>query len=60
MGVVVVDGGVLASGDALHSDVGDYAIAVGGARKVSLGKIGGVAYFEFHIQCFSAFQLFVP
>lgn len=60
VGIVVVDGGVLACGDALDAAVGGDAVAVGGAAEVALVELGGVSYLEFDVDALAAVEAFAP
>ena len=60
MGVVVVDGGVLAGGDALDTLVGKNGHALLCTDEVPLCEVGGVAYLELHIDGVACIQLFLP
>ena len=60
MGVVVVDGGVLARGDALDANIGEDRDTLLCADEMTLREIGGVAYFELHIYGGACFELLAP
>ena len=60
MGVVVVDGGVLAGGDALDAHVGEDGDTLLCADEMALCEFGGVADFEFHIYGGACIELLAP
>ena len=60
MGGVVVDGGVLAGGDALDAHIREDGNALLCANEMSLREVGGMAYLEFHIYGITCFELLTP
>ena len=58
--IAVVNGGVLAGGDALDADIGVDAVAFGRAHQSAGGEVGGMAYLEFHIYGITCFELLTP
>ena len=60
VGVVVVDGGVLAGGDALDAHVGEDGDSLPCANEMPLCEVGGVAYLELHIDGVARIELTAP
>ena len=60
MGVVVVDGGILAGGDALDAHVGEDGDSLLCANEMPLCEVGGVTYLEFDIDACALVQLAAP